>query len=244
MVSRTISTLLTLPLTVLCGLFERFCPKIFVNISWRVDCTVLVTVVVPVLPCTTLSSAISTAVEQYSVFMVLPKMSLYFLWGEISRFWFVNFLLHFLARGTVSRDTSHCTLGNCFANCSMFLCGFISFSHFSQRPEKQKSAAQNRTKTTNCPNSVSYGAWKFFSPYGSCSACTIGNRFALFGFHSVSAASAFDNMIIRYTSPKKQELYFSLRMRVRIFRLIVKYKSGWALRASSVLSNFKRICLI
>lgn len=114
MVSRAISTLLTLPLTVLCGPFERFCPKIFVNISWRVDCTVLVTVAVPVLPCTTLSSAISTAVEQYSVFKVLPKMSLYFHWGEISRFWFVNFLLHFLARGTVSRDTSHCTLGNFF----------------------------------------------------------------------------------------------------------------------------------
>ena len=55
--------------------------------------------------------------------------------------------------------------------------------------EKQKSAAQNRTKTTNCPNSVSYGAWKIFSPYGSCSACTIRNRFALFGFQSVSAAS-------------------------------------------------------
>ena len=40
-------------------------------------------------------------------------------------------------------------------------------------PEKRKSSAQNRTRTMNCPNSVSYGAWKFFSPYGSCSACTI-----------------------------------------------------------------------
>ena len=59
------------------------------------------------------------------------------------------------------------------------------------QPEKQKSAAQNRTKTTNCPNSVSYGAWKIFSPYGSCSACTIRNRFALFGFQSVSTASRF-----------------------------------------------------
>ena len=97
-------------------------------------------------------------------------------------------------------------------------------SHFSQRPEKQKNAAQNRTKTTNCPNSVSYGAWKFFSPYGSCSACTIRNRFALFGFQSASAVSAFDTQIIQYTLPKKQELYFPLRMRVRLFRLIVKYK--------------------
>ncbi len=42
--------------------------------------------------------------------------------------------------------------------------------------KKRKSAAQNRTRTTNCPNSVSYGAWKIFSPYGSCSACTIRNR--------------------------------------------------------------------
>ena len=91
-------------------------------------------------------------------------------------------------------------------------------------PEKQKSAAQNRTKTTNCPNSVSYGAWKIFSPYGSCSACTIRNRFALFGFQSVSAVSAFDTQIIQYTLPKKQELYFPLRMRVRLFRLIAKYK--------------------
>lgn len=62
------------------------------------------------------------------------------------------------------------------------------------QPEKQKSAAQNRTKTTNCLNSVSYGAWKFFSPYGSCSACTIRNRFALLGFQSISAASAFNNI--------------------------------------------------
>ena len=88
------------------------------------------------------------------------------------------------------------------------------------QPEKQKSAAQNRTKTTNCPNSVSYGAWKFFSPYGSCSACTIRNRFALFGFQSVSAIFAFDIMIIQYTLPKKQELYFPLRMRVPILMLI------------------------
>ena len=43
-------------------------------------------------------------------------------------------------------------------------------------PEKRKSTAQNRTRTMNCPNSVSYGAWKFFSPYGSCSACAIRNR--------------------------------------------------------------------
>ena len=120
----------------------------------------------------------------------------------------------------MSRDTSHCTLGNFFANCSMFLFEFISFSHSSQRPMKQKSAAQNRTKTTNCPNSVSYGAWKFFSPYGSCSACTIRNRFALFGFQSVSAIFAFDIMIIQYTLPKKQELYFPLRMRVRLFGLV------------------------
>lgn len=144
MVSRAISTLLTLPLTVLCGLFERFCPKIFVNISWRVDYVVLVSVAVPVLPCTTLSSAISTAVEQYSVFKVLPKMSLYFLWGEISRFWFVNFLLHFLARGTVSRDTSHCTLGNFFVNCSMFLYEFISFSQFTYTTGETK---KRRTKS-------------------------------------------------------------------------------------------------
>ena len=143
-VSHVISALLTLPLTVLCGLFERFCPKIFVNISWRVDCTVLVTVAVPVLPCTTLLSAISTAVEQYSVFKVLPKMSLYFLWGEISRFWFVNFLLHFLARGTVSRDTSHCTLGNFFVICSMFLYEFISFSQFTYTTGETK---KRRTKS-------------------------------------------------------------------------------------------------
>ena len=209
MVSRAISTLLTLPLTVLCGLFERFCPKIFVNISWRVDCTVLVTVAVPVLPCTTLSSAISTAVEQYSVFKVLPKMSLYFHWGEISRFWFVNFLLHFLARGTVPRVAFPCTLGNFFANCSMFLGELTSFSHFNQKSEKRKSAAQNRTKTTNCLNSVSYGAWKFFSPYGSCSACTIRNRFPLFGFQSVSAAFRFRQYDYKaHLAEKARTLFF------------------------------------
>ena len=88
--------------------------------------------------------------------------------------------------------------------------------------EKRKSAAQNRTKTTNCPNSVSYGAWKIFSPYGSCSACTIRNRSALFGFQSISASSAFDNTIIWHTLPKRQELYFPLRMRVRMFGLALK----------------------
>ena len=78
--------------------------------------------------------------------------------------------------------------------------------------KKRKSAAQNRTRTTHCPNSVSYGAWKIFSPYGSCSACTIRNRFSVFSF---SSEEFFYNSSRQHdcncTFSKKQELCFSFR---------------------------------
>ena len=78
--------------------------------------------------------------------------------------------------------------------------------------KKRKSAAQNRTRTINCPNSVSYGAWKIFSPYGSCSACTIRNRFSVFSF---SSEEFFYNSSRQHdcncTFSKKQELCFSFR---------------------------------
>ena len=86
-------------------------------------------------------------------------------------------------------------------------------------PDKRKSTVQNESRRIllSILNPISYGAWKFFSPYGSCSACTIRNRFSIFSFQSVSAFSAFDNMIIKHNLPKKQGLYFPLRTQVRLF---------------------------
>ena len=78
--------------------------------------------------------------------------------------------------------------------------------------KKRKSAAQNRTRTTNCPNSVSYGAWKIFSPYGCCSACTIRNRFSVFSFSSEDFfTTPPDNMIVTALFQKSKNYVFSFR---------------------------------
>ena len=109
----------------------------------------------------------------------------------LCKFFFVPLRGAYMCTGyfDVHRNVSHCTLGIFLRIVRCFCADSYLFHNSPIQQEKQKSTAQNRTKTTNCPNSVSYGAWWFFSPYGSCPARAIRNRFVLFGFQSVSAAS-------------------------------------------------------
>ena len=157
------------------------------------DFSVLMTVAVPVLPCTTLSQqAMPATLLSNPVVCRIPGgrtvFSFQFCGGYISAPLLNN------PPKEVQKTTS-----------------IEKYILFLPVAHKRKSAAQNRTRTTNCPNSVSYGAWKIFSPYGSCSACTVRNRFSVFSFSSEDFfTTPPDNMIVTALFQKSKNYVFHL----------------------------------
>ena len=120
----------------------------------------------------------------------------------------------------VHRNASHCTLGNFFANCSMFLCGFISFriSAKDRRNKKAPHKIELRQRIVLTRFRTALGRFSVLMDPAPLARLEIVSHYSVFNLSR--RLPALYTQIIQYTLPKKQELYFPLRMRVRLFGLV------------------------